>query len=74
VERFIQSLKSEVLDKFVIVAERLHYKRERPHEARGHLPPGMETSPEANDAIRPNEVVRSSRLGGLLNSYSRRAA
>jgi putative transposase len=84
VERFIQSLKQECLDKFVIVAERhlnyvnrewrLHYNRERPHEARGHLPPGFEKPPETNDAIRPNEVVSSSRLGGLLNSYSRRAA
>lgn len=52
VERFIQSLKQECLDKFVIVAERhlnyvcrewrLHYNRERPHAARGHLPPGMD--------------------------------
>lgn len=43
VERFIQSLKQECLDKFVIVAERhlnhvnrqgrLHYNRECPHEA-----------------------------------------
>jgi putative transposase len=84
VERFIQSLKFEVLDKFVIVAERhlnyvcrewrLHYNRERPHEARGHLPPGMEKPPETNDAIRPNDVVCSSRLGGLLKHYERRAA
>jgi putative transposase len=84
VERFIQSLKFEVLDKFVIVAERhlnyinrewrLHYNRERPHEARGYLPPGMEKPPETNDAIRPNDVVCSSRLGGLLKHYERRAA
>jgi putative transposase len=84
VERFIQGLKFEVLDKFVIVAERhlnyvnrewrLHYNRERPHEARSHLPPGMEKPPETNDAIRPNEVVYSSRLGGLLKHYERRAA
>jgi cysteine desulfurase len=67
VERFIQSLKFEVLDHLVIVAERhlnyvnrewrLHYNRERPHEARGHLPPGMEKPPETNDAIRPIDVV-----------------
>ena len=84
VERFIQSLKQECLDKFVIVAERhlnhvnrewrLHYNRERPHEARGHLPPGMETPPVVSETIRLNDVVCSSRLGGLLNSYSRRAA
>jgi putative transposase len=84
VERFIRTLKIEFLDKFVIVAERhlnyvnrewrLHYNRERPHEARGHLPPGMEKPPETNDAIRPNDVVSSSRLGGLLKHYERRAA
>lgn len=84
VERFIQSLKQECLDKFVIVAQRhlnhvnrewrLHYNRERPHEARGHLPPDMETSPQANDTVRLNDVVYSSGLGGLLKHYERRAA
>ena len=49
VERYIQTLKFECLDKFVIVAKRhlnyitsefqVHYNRERPHEARGNLPP-----------------------------------
>lgn len=56
VERFIQTLKVECLDKFVIVAERhlnhvnrewrLHNNRDRPHESRGHLPPGLEKAPE----------------------------
>jgi putative transposase len=83
-ERFIQSLKLECLEKFVIVGERhlnyvnrewrLHYNWERPHEARGHLPPGMEKPPETNDAIRPNDIVSTSRLGGLLKHYERRAA
>lgn len=84
VERFIQSLKFEVLDKFVIVAEqhlnyvnrewRLHYNRERPNEARGPLPPGMEKPPVFAETKGPNDIVCSPRLGGLLNSYSRRAA
>ena len=52
----------------------LHYNRERPHEARGHLPPGMETPPETIDTVRPNDIVCKTRLGGLLTSYSRRAA
>jgi putative transposase len=83
VERFIQSLKQECLDKFVIVAEghlnhvnrewRLHYNRERPHEGRGHLPPEMETPPAANETVRLNDVVYTSRLGGLLKHYERRA-
>jgi len=53
---------------------RLHYNPERPHEARGHLPPGMEKQPEAIETVRLNDVVYSSRLVGLLKHYERRAA
>jgi putative transposase len=84
VERFTQTLKVECLDKFVIVAERhlnhvnrewrLHYNRERPHTARGHLPPGMEQPLLVNEAVRLNDIVYSSRLGGLLKHNERRAA
>lgn len=84
VERFIQTLKVECLDKFVIVAERhlnhvnrewrLHYNRDRPHESRGHLPPGCEKPPEHAQTARPSDIACTSRLGGLLNSYCRRAA
>jgi putative transposase len=51
VERFIQTLKFECLNKFVIVAEkhldhicriwRRHYNEERPHSSRNHLPPTL---------------------------------
>jgi putative transposase len=84
VERFIQSLKHECLNKFVIVAERhlnhvnrewrLHYNRERPHERRDHLPPEYEQAPEPAGTIRPGDVLCTTRLGGLLKSYTRRAA
>jgi putative transposase len=84
VERFIQSLKFEVLDKFVIVAERhlnyvnrgwrRHFNMERPHSARGHLPPLWTESSNSLETPRPTRIVYTSRLGGLLNSYSRRAA
>lgn len=84
VERFIQSLKFECLDKFVIVAPRhlnyicrewaAHYNREWPHEARGHLPPACESPPEPAGTVRAGNVVCTTRLGGLLKSYSRRAA
>ena len=84
VERFIQTLKVECLDKFVIVAERhlnyitrewrLHYNAERPHEARRHLPPGCESPPTAQETIRLKDIVCETRLGGMLKSYSRRAA
>ncbi len=53
---------------------RMHYNRERPHGARGHLPPGMETPPVTNESIRLNDIVYSSRFGGLLKHYERRAA
>lgn len=84
VERFIQSLKFECLDRFVIVGERhlnyicrewqRHFNGERPHSARGHLPPVWKATSEKDSTVRPSDVVCSSRLGGLLNSYCRRAA
>ena len=84
VERFIQTMKFECLDKFVIVAERhlnyicrewrLYYNGERPHEARGHLPPGCESPPESQATIKLGDIVCNTRFGGLLKSYSRRAA
>jgi transposase InsO family protein len=84
VEQFIQSLKQECLDKFVIVDERhlnlinrgwrLHYNRERPHESHGHLPSAMEKPPEGNETVRLKDIVYSSRLGGLLKHYERRTA
>lgn len=84
VERFIQTLQVECLDKFVIVAQRhlnhvcrqfeAWYNTERPHEACGHLPPAMEAEPEERTTIRRGDVVCNMRLGGALKSYSRRAA
>lgn len=83
-ERYIQNLKHEFLDKFVIVAERhlnhvnrewrLHYNRERPHERRDHLPPEYEQAPAPATRIRPSDVLCATRLGGLLKSYTRQAA
>ena len=83
-ERFIQTLKVGLLDGFVTVAPkqldyvcriwRWHYNHDRPHDARGYLPPGLEELPEANETVRLNDVVDSSRLGGLLKHYARRAA
>jgi transposase InsO family protein len=84
VERFVQSLKFEVLDRFVIVAERhlnyvcrewqRHFNGERPHSARGHLPPAWDGVLEPELTVRPRDIVCTSRLGGLLKSYLRRAA
>ncbi len=84
VERFIQSLKHECLNKFVIVAPRhlnhvnrewrLHFNRERPHSARNHLPRGLESPPDGNSTIPLSNIVCHTRLGGLLKSYERRVA
>jgi putative transposase len=84
VERYIQTMQVECLDKFVVVGERhlnhinrewrLHYNRERPHERRGHLPPEREEHRETSDATRLTDIVCTTRLGGLLKHYSRRAA
>ncbi len=77
-------MKQDHLDTFVIVAERhlnhvnrefrLHYNRERPHVARGHAPPEMETPPVTNESIPLDDIVYSSRLGGLRKHYERRVA
>lgn len=84
VERFIQTLKFECLNKFVIVAEKhldyicrvwsRHYNEERPHSAREHLPPDFTAPPEEVTSIRVNDIVCTSKLSGVIHSYSRRAA
>lgn len=45
-----------------------------PHGACGHLRPAIEREPVERQTIRGNDVVYNTRLGGLLKSYSRRAA
>jgi putative transposase len=84
VERFIQTLKLECLNKFVIVSERhlnyicrfwsRHYNEERPHSSRNHLPPDFTTSPQEATTVRLSDIVCTSKLGGVIHSYSRRAA
>lgn len=84
VERFIQTLKFECLNRFVIVAERhldhvcqvwsRHYNQERPHSSRDYLPPDFTALPEEWRTVRVNDITCNSRLGGVINSYSRRAA
>lgn len=84
VERFIQTLQVECLDKFVVVNERhlnlinreflYWYNHERPHSARDFLRPGCQSPAGPRDSIKLKDVVCESRLGGVLKSYSRRAA
>ena len=84
VERFIQTLKFECLNKFVLVAEKhldhicrvwsRHYNEERPHSSRDHLPPDFTASPKECTTLRVSDIVCTSKLGGVISSYSRRAA
>jgi putative transposase len=84
VERFIQTLKFECLSKFIIVAEKhlghicriwsRHYNEERPHSSRDHLPPDFTAPPEEATTVRVSDIVCTSKLGGVIHSYSRRAA
>lgn len=84
VERAIQTLKHEVLNHFVIVSERhlnhicseamRWYNTERGHSARDNVPPAWESPPEEVPTISRSDVVCTTRLGGLLKHYVRRAA
>jgi transposase InsO family protein len=78
-ERFVLSIKSECLNRLVLLGERHlrlavreyveHYNRDRPHQGLG----GAFVTPPANEnASGPIEC--SERLGGLLRFYRRQAA
>jgi len=78
-ERFVESVKSECLDRMVLLGERhlraavrefvAHYHEERPHQGLGNelIAPGKTAT--GSGPIRCRE-----RLGGLLNFYDREAA
>lgn len=90
VERFIQSIKQECLDHFVVFGQRhfdhlcreygVHYHEERPHQGVDNTlirrPRAAKTKPTAANAeiARISELRCKERLGGLLKSNSRRAA
>jgi putative transposase len=95
VERFIQSLQQECLDRFIVFGEKhldhlcaeylAHYHQERPHQGEGIdnellCRPEEPGRPKASRGdlhgeIFPLAEVRcKQRLGGLLKSYSRKAA
>lgn len=86
VERFIQTVRRECLDRFIVlgtghldhlVSEFMeHYNRERPHSAIGHRPPLRPTGrPPPLRAMGDSQPIRcSTRLGGVLRHYYRMAA
>ena len=77
-ERFVLSIKSECLDRMVMLGERHlrravasymeHYHMERCHQGIGNWP--IEGVPE----LASGPVERTERLGGILSHYYRRAA
>jgi putative transposase len=84
-ERWIQTLRTECLDHFVVVGERhlrhlvtefvAHYNEERPHQAKGNVPlPDADQTEPRILKFPPGEVKCRERLGGLLKHYYRAAA
>jgi transposase InsO family protein len=84
-ERFVRSVREECLNHLIILGERhlrrtlddylAHYNTERPHQGIGNqrVRPPPDTKRAANDELGRGGLVRRSRLGGLLNSYTRTA-
>ncbi len=79
IERWVQSIKQECLDHFVVLGEKhlqhivseyvSYYNNLRPHENRDHLPPALKESPPEVETICLENVVCRERLGGLLKHY-----
>jgi putative transposase len=82
-ERWVQSVKQEVLDHFVVFGEehvRLllreyesFYNDCRPHQALANVPPASAATPTVAP-LAVEELRCDERLGGLLRHYHRRAA
>jgi putative transposase len=84
-ERFVQSVRVEALDHFVVFGEAhlrhicteyvAFYNQVRPHQGVGNEPlGGLPPGDHLREALSLVEVQCQERLGGLLNHYSRRAA
>ena len=84
-ERFVQSIKSECLNQFVVFGERhleylireyeTYYNTVRPHQGIENRTIGMTAlSPPGSSPPAPNEIECDVRLGGLLRHYYRKTA
>ena len=84
-ERWVQTLRTECLDHFLILGEGhlrhlvtefvAHYNEERPHQARGNVPLSDADQDEPVILKFPTGAVKCrERLGGLLKYYHRAAA
>ena len=84
VERVIQTIKYECLFKFIlfgkrhldhVVAEFIdYYNKKRAHMERSHLPPIREKPPKAVPKLRRDKIEVHSYVGGLVQSFERKAA
>jgi putative transposase len=86
VERFVQSIKQECLDYFVVFGQTHmdhlckefveHYHAERPHQGLDNelLRPDRKKRKRQPDLIPLGDVACHTRLGGLLKHYYRKAA
>ena len=84
VERFVQSVRQECLDHFLVFGEDhlryllteyvQHHNEERPHQGRNNEPLGGPPGHAFPATLCISEVRCQERLGGLLKSYSRVAA
>ena len=80
-ERWIQSVKTEVLSQMILFGERslrhvlseyvVHYRAERPHQGKGNVMLFPSAQEKANSGT---PIACRERLGGLLNYYHRKAA
>ena len=78
-ERFVRSIKSECLDRLILIGEdslqralreySAYYNRERNHQGLGN----ELIAPRAEDLAGTGAVQRRGRLGGMLNFYRRKA-
>lgn len=78
-ERWVQSIKREALDHFIVFGENhlrhlvneylAHYNSERPHQGVGNLP--LRELPQPPDE---GDIICFERLGGRLKHYERKAA
>lgn len=83
VERFVQTIQQECLDRFVVLGQRhldhvvsefvRYYHEFRPHQSLENLPPARPNEVEAVELV-PSSVTSREFLGGLLKRYERRAA
>jgi putative transposase len=83
VERWIQSVRVETLDKFIALGETHlnylireyveHHHAERPHQSKGNRPLPEANSPDPPVLPFPERIECKKRLGGVLKHYRRAA-